>query len=163
VLQEKQMEKIPMLRQLTAPDLLRAELAAAFGELEKTVNTAVARIALNAKLIAIIADTTEAERAAESVSVATEAEVQEKLEVACDAQVIGIPETANCQLSLQQDSWTGNACARQIYPVEERNAACSWPGPTALSAQNDASDRAENAIAAHVLELHGRLGGFMKR
>jgi DNA polymerase II large subunit len=110
----EELKEIPMLRQLTPPDLCRTELAAAFGKLEKSMNAAAERIALNARLIAIITDTTEVEHAAETVSVATEGEAQAKLEVARDTR------------------------------------------------QNDASDEAENGVAAHVLKLHGRLGGFMK-
>jgi hypothetical protein len=55
-------------------------------------------------------------------------------------------EAANFPLSPQQDSCIRNASTSEMGFAEPK----------------DASHVAENAIAARVLELHDRLGGFIK-
>jgi hypothetical protein len=63
-----------------------------------------------------------------------------------------LAEATNFPLSPRQDSWTGN-----VYPFEVDASIEA----SRVSAK-DNSSRAKNGIAGRVLDLHDRLGGFIK-
>jgi hypothetical protein len=169
----------PNLRLATGP--LRSAVAAPIADAADAVTSAAVRMALRATLSAAIADGIEAERFAEALRVAAthEAETvgQGKLEAAsasttCDVQTIDMPEAAYLQLSPQQDnwtrnastseqdSWTRNASTSEIDSVEELDTDSN--GLTPNKAVH--AERAESAVATHIiLELHDRLGSFIKR
>jgi hypothetical protein len=157
----------PNLRLATGP--LRSAVAAPIADAADAVTSAAVRMALRATLSAAIADGIEAERFAEALRVAAthEAETvgQGKLEAAsasttCDVQTIDMPEAAYFQLSPQQDNWTRNASTSEIDSVEELDTDSN--GLTPNKAVH--AERAESAVATHIiLELHDRLGSFIKR
>ena len=127
----------------------------------------VTRLALHFKLTAAIACAAEAERAAEALRAAagraTETVEQAELKAssaatACDVQAVEMAEAANFPLTPQQDRCKGNASRGEIDLIDEINAKLV----AAFAEPKDASCREENAIAARVAELHGRLGGFIK-
>jgi len=127
----------------------------------------VTRLALHFKLTAAIACAAEAERAAEALRAATgratETVKQAELKAtsaatACDVQAVEMAEAANFPLTPQQDRCTGNASRGEIDLIDELNAKLE----AAFAKPKDASCREENAIAAHVAELHDRLDGSIK-
>lgn len=65
-------------------------------------------------------------------------------------------EATNIPLSPHQDSWKSN-----VYPFEKVDEVNSGIEAKKFAAE-DASSRAKNAIACRVLDLHDRLGGFIK-
>ena len=141
----------------------RAEVMAAIAGLAEEVT----RLALHFKLTAAIDCAAEAERAAESLRAATECatETVDQAELkatsaapACDVQAVEMAEMANCALSPQQDSGTGNASRSEIDIIDELHAKLE----AAFTRPKDASCREENAIPARVAELYDRLGGFIK-
>jgi hypothetical protein len=78
-----------------------------------------------------------------------------------DAQTIDMAEAENLQLSPQQDSWTRNARTSEIYTVHE-----VWTESGLATVEDPLAERAETSrlIATHaILELHDRLGSFIKR
>ena len=84
---------------------------------------------------------------------------------ACNAQVIDMAEATNFQLTPQQDSWTRNARTSEIYTVHE-----VWTESGLATVEDPLAERAETSrlmesgVATHtILELHDRLGSFIKR
>jgi hypothetical protein len=78
-----------------------------------------------------------------------------------NVQAIDIAEAENLQLSPQQDSWTRNASTSEIYTVHE-----VWTESGLATVEAPLAERAETSrlIATHaILELHDRLGSFIKR
>jgi hypothetical protein len=159
-------------RLATVPEQLYAELTAEVADLAE----AVARAVLHVKINAVIADAAEVERTAEALRTAsgraTEwVEPQSRREassvdivISHDAQVSRIAESATIGNSLQRNGWIDDANKNEMDVVDEVCAARSdLPKvDAALAEPKDASRGAENAIAARVLELHDRLGGFIK-
>jgi hypothetical protein len=159
-------------RLATVPEQLYAELTAEVADLAE----AVARVALHVKINAVIADAAEVERTAEALRTAsgraTEwVEPQSRREassvdivISHDAQVSRIAESATIGNSLQRNGWIDDANKNEMDVVDELCAARSDLAKVdaALAEPKDASRGAENAIAARVLELHDRLGGFIK-
>jgi molybdenum cofactor biosynthesis enzyme MoaA len=159
-------------RLATVPEQLYAELTAEVADLAE----AVARVALHVKINAVIADAAEVERTAEALRTAsgraTEwVEPQSRREassvdivISHDAQVSRIAESATIGNSLQRNGWIDDANKNEMDVVDELCAARSDLAKVdaALAKPKDASRGAENAIAARVLELHDRLGGFIK-
>jgi hypothetical protein len=164
--------KIRSSRLATVPEQLYAELTAEVADLAE----AVARVALHVKINAVIADAAEVERTAEALRTAsgraTEwVEPQSRREassvdivISHDAQVSRIAESATIGNSLQRNGWIDDTGKSEIDVVDELCAALSDLAKVdaALAEPKDASRGAENAIAARVLELHDRLGGFIK-
>ncbi len=71
-----------------------------------------------------------------------------------DPQAADRTEATNFPLSPHQDRWTRDVNASEIVDQLKSNRA--------LVESGEASSRAKNAIAGRVLELHERLGGFIK-
>ena len=133
-------------------------------------------MALHVKINAVIADAAEVERTAEALRTATGratewVEPQSRHEtlsidtvISHDAQVSGMAEAATTGKLLQRNGWIDDADKIEMDVVDELCAARSDLAKVdaPLAEPKDASRGAENAIAARVLELHDRLGGFIK-
>jgi hypothetical protein len=133
-------------------------------------------VALHVKINAVIADAAEVERTAEALRTATGratewVEPQSRHEtssidtvISHDAQVSGMAEAATTGKLLQRNGWIDDADKIEMDVVDELCAARSDLAKVdaPLAEPKDASRGAENAIAARVLELHDRLGGFIK-
>jgi hypothetical protein len=133
-------------------------------------------VALHVKINAVIADAAEVERTAEALRTATGratewVEPQSRHEtssidtvISHDAQVSGMAEAATTGKLLQRNGWIDDADKIEMDVVDELCAARSDLAKVdaPLAEPKDASRGAENAIAARVLELHDRLGGFVK-
>lgn len=125
---------------------------------------------LQAALTAAIAEAEEVEQLAEvfrTGSMAGGKTGQGKIEnasavTACEIQAIDTAEATNFQLLPQQDTWTRNASTNEINADAEQYADHGR-----LETMDDApsaSCLAENGVATHIiLELHDRLGSFIKR
>jgi hypothetical protein len=159
-------------RLATVPEQLYAELTAEVTDLAE----AVARVALHVKINAVIADAAEVERTAEALRTASgratewvepkSRRVASSVDIVIshDAQVSRIAESATAGKSLQRNGWIDDAGKCEMDVVDELSAARSdlASDDAALAESKDASRGAEKAIAARVLELHDRLGGFIK-
>ena len=166
------MGEIRSRRLAIVPEQLYAELTAEVADLAE----AVVRVALHVKINAVIADAAEVERTAEALRTATGrptewVEPQSRHEtssidtvISHDAQVSGMAEAATTGKLLQRNGWIDDADKIEMDVVDELCAARSDLAKVdaALAESKDASRGAENAIAARVLELHDRLGGFIK-
>ena len=133
-------------------------------------------MALHVKINTVIADAAEVERTAEALRTATGratewVEPQSRHEtssidtvISHDAQVSGMAEAATTGKLLQRNGWIDDADKIEMDVVDELCAARSDLAKVdaPLAEPKDASRGAENAIAARVLELHDRLGGFIK-
>ena len=108
----------------------------------------VARLALQVKFALVIAAGVEAERAAESLRL----------------QASSIAEVAIIKKSPSADGWISDADKSEINAVDEYCNVSSDLAKIqpALTEPKGANRRAENAIAARILELHDRFGGFIK-
>jgi hypothetical protein len=125
---------------------------------------------LRAALAAAIADAEEVEHLAKvfgTRSTAAAETGQVNIEnapaaTACDIQAIDTAEAINCQLLPQQDTWTRDASTNEMNAGAEQYA-----DHARLETVDDApgaSCLAENGVATHIiLELHDRLGSFIKR
>ena len=143
----------------TVPVQLFDELTAELAGLAE----AIMRTALHVKINAVIADAVEVDRTAEALRAAagraTETIEQAKLKLnssatARDAQAFEMAETASFLLPPQQDNCAGNASRGEIELIDELNEA-------AFADPKVPNFREDNAIAARVLELRDRLGGFI--
>ena len=166
------MGEIRSRRLAIVPEQLYAELTAEVADLAE----AVVRVALHVKINAVIADAAEVERTAEALRTATGratewVEPQSRHEtssidtvISHDAQVSGMAEAATTGKLLQRNGWIDDADKIEMDVVDELCAARSDLAKVdaPLAEPKDASRGAENAIAARVLELHDRLGGFIK-
>jgi hypothetical protein len=164
--------KIRSRRLATVPEQLYAELAAEVAGLAE----AVVRVALDVKINIVIADAAKVERIAEALRTAsgraTEwVEPQSRHEassvdtvISHDAQVSRIADAATNGKSLQRNGWIDDAGKGKMEVVDELCAARSdlTMVDAALAEPKDASRGAESVIAARVLELYDRLGGFIK-
>ena len=138
---------------------LFAELTSELTDLAETI----ARTALHVKINDVITDGGEVDRAAEALRLittcTTESAVQAELmpssaAIKCDVPAVDMVRTANFALSLRPDSCASNASRGAIDLIDELSEA-------AFVESKDASC-VDNTIAAHVLVLHDRLGGFIK-
>ena len=154
------------LNNVTA-DSERAEISAAIDDLAEEV----ARLALHVKLSLAVAAGAEAERAAELLRAAAGCttgalEPQSRRQAFSDdkAQASPMAEVASTKMSLQPNGWIDDAGNSEMEFMCDLCAARSdlAKGDAVLAEPKGASRGAENAIAARVLELHDRLGGFIK-
>ena len=108
----------------------------------------VARLALQVKFALVKAAGVEAERAAESLRL----------------QASSMAEVPIIKKSSSTNGWINDADKSEINAVDEYCNVSSDLAKIqpALTELKEASNRAENAFAARVLELHDRLGGFIK-
>jgi hypothetical protein len=80
-------------------------------------------------------------------------------------QAIDMAEAENLQLSPQQDSWIHNASTSEIYSVHElwTDSGLATVGAPVVE-RAETSRLIESGVATHtILELHDRLGSFIKR
>lgn len=134
----------------TVPLRRFAELTAELADLAQ----AIMCTALHVTISAVIADAIEVDRTAEMLRVATgcAAKTVEQVKLkptVCDLKAVEMLEPA------QQDNCAGKASRGEIELIDELDEA-------ALAKQKVATFREDNAIATRVLELHDRLGGFIK-
>jgi hypothetical protein len=136
----------------------------------------VVRLALHFKLTVAIADAAEAERAAQALRAAagsaTEGvEPQSRREAESggemkthDAQLSRMVEAATTGTSQQRDGWIVDTRQSEMDVMNELYAARGDLAKVeaAPGEPKDTSCRAENAIAACVLKLQDRLGGFIR-
>ena len=131
-------------------DTIHLELCTAIAELAKSVDIAVKRMAIRAKLAAAIADAKKTERAAEAFLAAALQEHSAPSEKhALDAKPVTppqIPERDNNEV------------------IEKLDAACRWLSEATTVAAPPKLDKkaSESTFALSLLELHDRTGGFLK-
>ncbi len=138
----------------------RTELMAAIAGLVEKVE----RLALHVERIVKMADATKVERAETTGHVAVKCGAEETGQFntasavkACAAQRSDFAEASSFPLSPHQNSWTCNAA------TEETIGDANTKIEAAFSERKDETNsRAKDAIAGRVLELHDRLGGFIK-
>jgi hypothetical protein len=127
----------------------------------------VARLALHFKLTVGIDGAVEAERAAEALRAATARATEgvvpqsrREAESGDEAQASPMAEVPSTEMSLQPNGGIDDM-GKVLDDLCAARSALSQVS-AAFAKPQDASRRAENAIAACVLELHDRLGGFIK-
>jgi len=159
-------------RLATAPEQRFAELTAEVADLAE----AVACVALHFKINTVIVDVAKVERIAGALCSDTRctiewAESQSKCEdspvdtvISQDVQTSRFADAKTNGKSLQPSVWIDDVGTSEMDAVDE---LCTVRSDRAkvdavLAEPKDATCGAENAIAARVLELHDRLGGFIK-
>lgn len=138
----------------------RTELMAAIAGLVEKVE----RLALNVERIVRVADETKVERAETAAHVAAECASEETGQFntgsavkTCAVQRAELVEASTFPLSPHQNSWACNVVTDEIIGDANTKIEAAFS-----EREDDKSSRAKNAIAGRVLELHDRLGGFIK-
>ena len=138
-------------RKVMGVEAPRAERGA-IADLDKSLDVAVTRITLRAKLQAAIADAAEAERAADALRIAA----------------VRSNKTDPSQVSLvPKMSWAETAAGDpfSLNSTEELYHACNWlinEQSPRLATKNEENDCNESAIAMSILALHDRRDGPKK-
>lgn len=113
----------------------------------------VERLAVQVNRIVTLVDTAQVTRRGKEPD---RLEAVASTDLARDLQVGGTAEVTNFPLSPHQDSWIYNTDPSEIGDDVNSSVEAAKFGPS------DDGSRAKNAIAGRVLDLHDRLGGFIK-